>query len=60
MEKDVNNLYYFYSGNAASFVGVTSFIIEYMDGMKRTVIGKELKKRVMYSCNKNCEYERKE
>ena len=37
MEKDVNNLYYFYSGNAASFVGVTSFIIEYMDGMKRTV-----------------------
>ena len=47
MEKDVINLYYFYSGNVASFVGVTSFIIEYMDGMKRTVIGKELKKRVM-------------
>ena len=51
MEKDVNNLYYFYSGNVASFVGVTSFIIEYMDGMKPTVTGKELKKRVMYSCN---------
>ena len=60
MEKDVNNLYYFYSGNAASFVGVTSFIIECIDGMKRIATGKELIKRVMYSCNKNCEYERKE
>ena len=51
MEKDVKNLYYFYSGNAASFVGVTSFIIEYMDGMKRIATGKEQIKRVMYSCN---------
>ena len=47
MGKDVNNLYYSYPGNAVSFIEVTSFIIEYMDGMKRTVIGKELKKRVM-------------
>ena len=51
MEKDVNNLYYFYSGNAASFVVVTSFIIECMDGMKRIATGKEQIKRVMYSCN---------
>ena len=47
MGKDVKKMYYFYPGNAVSSVGVTSFIIEYMDGMKRTVIGKELKKRVM-------------
>ena len=47
MGKDVKKMYYFYPGNAVSFVGVTSFIIEYMDRMKRTVIGKELKKRVM-------------
>ena len=40
MEKDVKNLYYFYPGNAVYFIEVTSFIIEYMDGMKRTVIGK--------------------
>ena len=47
MGKDVNNLYYSYPGNAVSFIEVTSFIIECMDGIKRTVIGKELKKRVM-------------
>ena len=51
MEKDVKKMYYFYPGNAASFVGVTFFIIEYMDETKRTITGKELKKRVMYSCN---------
>lgn len=60
MEKDVKNLYYFYPGNAVYFIEVTSFIIECMDGMKRIATGKELIKRVMYSCNKNCEYERKE
>ena len=51
MGRDVKNLYYFYSGNAVPYIGVTSFSIEYMDGTKRTVTGKELKKRVMYSCN---------
>ena len=51
MEKDVNNLYYFYPGNAVSFIEVTSFNIEYMDGKKRTVTCKELKKCVMYSCH---------
>ena len=51
MEKDVNNLYYFYSGNAISLIDVTSFIKKYMDGMKRIATSKELKKRVMYSCN---------
>ena len=51
MEKDVNNLYYFYLGNAVSCIEVTSFNIEYMDGKKRTVTCKELKKRVMYSCH---------
>ena len=51
MEKDVKNLYYFYPGNAVSFIGVTSFIIECMDGMKRIATAKELIKRIMYSCN---------
>ena len=60
MGKDVNNLYYSYLGNAVSLIDVTSFIKKYKDGTKPTVTGKELIKRVMYSCNKNCEYERKE
>ena len=51
MGKDVNNLYYSYPGNAVSFIEVTSFIKKYKDGTKPTVTGKELKKRVMYSCN---------
>ena len=48
---EFNNLYFFYPENAVSFIEVTSVIIEYMDGTKRTVTGKELKKRVMYSCH---------
>ena len=51
MGKDVNNLYYSYPGNAVSLIAVTSFIKKYMDGMKRIATSKELKKRVMYSCN---------
>ena len=51
MGKDVHNQYYFYPGNAISLIDVTSFIKKYKDGTKPTVTGKELKKRVMYSCN---------
>ena len=51
MGKDVHNQYDFYPGNAISLIDATSFIKKYMDGTKRIVTGKELKKRVMYSCN---------
>lgn len=50
-KSNFNNLYYFYDRNVVSTIKVTSVTIEYMDGTKRTITGKELQKHVIYSCH---------
>ncbi len=49
---EFNNLYYFYPRNIVDRIEIISVTIEYMDGTKNTITGKELKKRVVYSCNR--------
>lgn len=48
---EFQNLYYFYPRQIATRLELISVSIEFMDGTKRTYTGKELQKRVVYSCN---------
>ena len=48
---EFQNLYYFYPRQIATRLELISVLIEFMDGTKRTYTGKELQKRVVYSCN---------
>lgn len=50
-KSEFTNLYYFYNRNVVSTIEVTSVTIEYMDGTKRSITGKELQNHVIYSCH---------